>query len=494
MRRKHKLFTLFIVSVLLIGVSVYFSSCQFNTQTDYLIEQEQAIEVSRMDKEKIVKIILENKSTTEELIFETQAGEINNQSSNSEIIQNEKPDTETIWVITNPYPVELNQSRIMKLVESFSTLTADKVVEDQPRNLSKYGLDTPLAIGTAYLKDGTRVTLHLGSKAADGASWYLMKEGDSKVYAVANHYGQLLTSSLSDFRRKDLPVINPDVVTYLKISADNREEIEIINRESLPEGQYSYGINSYYFTKPYKRIRGVEDSKIHEILNNLNGLIIEEFIDDQPTDYNKYGLDNPRLQLLVKDEDRIVLDLAFGNSLGDGTVYFKSGDSDGVNLMDESAIEFLNFEPFEIADKYAMFINMEDLGKIILKAGAREHTLSITRTTSESEANGQLAESYFLDGKNVDEQPFKELYQSMAGITIDDKLLHRAKGIPELKISYYPTKGEYNAYTLEFYPYDREFYSLVLDGEMESEFLVYRSQLNWILDSLDYLTVESSLG
>ena len=153
-----------------------------------------------------------------------------------------------------------------------------------------------------------------------------------------------------------------------------------------------------------------------------------------------------------------------------------------------------NFEPFEIADKYAMFINMEDLGKIILKAGAREHTLSITRTTSESEANGQLAESYFLDGKNVDEQPFKELYQSMAGITIDDELLHRAKGIQELKSSYYPTKGEYNAYTLEFYPYDREFYSLVLDGEMESEFLVYRSQLNWILDSLDYLTVESSLG
>ena len=82
----------------------------------------------------------------------------------------------------------------------------------------------------------------------------------------------------------------------------------------------------------------------------------------------------------------------------------------------------------------------------------------------------------------------------MAGITIDDELLHRAKGIPELKISYYPTKGEYNAYTLEFYPYDREFYSLVLDGETESEFLVYRSQLNWILDSLDYLTVESSLG
>ena len=52
MRRKHKLFTLFIVSVLLIGVSVYFSSCQFNTQSDNLIEQEQAIEVSRMDKER----------------------------------------------------------------------------------------------------------------------------------------------------------------------------------------------------------------------------------------------------------------------------------------------------------------------------------------------------------------------------------------------------------------------------------------------------------
>ena len=185
-------------------------------------------------------------------------------------------------------------------------------MEDQPQSFEIW-VDTPLAIGTAYLKDGTRVTLHLGSKAADGASWYLMKEGDSKVYAVANHYGQLLTSSLSDFRRKDLPVINPDVVTYLKISADNREEIEIINRRASQKANTAM-VSIHTILLNHIRIRGVEDSKILEILNNLNGLIIEEFMMINPQTITKYGLDKPRLQLLVKMKIDSA-DLAFGNSL-----------------------------------------------------------------------------------------------------------------------------------------------------------------------------------
>lgn len=486
MKRKRSMIALLAAVVLLAGLYVYLANRpQNNEQAD----KQPIIEISQLDLEKVIRLTLRNENTPEELVFEKHTREVEEQEEPGSD-ENEQPQIETFWVNAKPYEVELAQSKVTDLARSFSSLNADMLVEEQPQDLSIYGLDQPVATGTAQLEDGTRVTLHLGNKTAAGSTWYLMKEGDPRVFTVANHHGQRLSSSWSEFRSKDLPEIDTMNLTYMHLSAEGRKDIEIRMNENLLDEELTFGVNLYSLTKPYKRYKGANSRKLGEMLESLAGLKIREFVEDHPEDYSQYGLDQPKLHFVVKDETT-TLDLSFGHSLGDGTIYFKTGDSDGVYLMEETAMAFLDVEPFELSDKFALMVNIDDVDRITLEGRGRRHTMRITRTTVEPEEEGEEeeeVETYFLDEKQVEEDPFKKFYQRLIGIVVDAEKEHTAAGgTPELKITYHLNKGKQRNATLELYPYDADFYSLVLDGDMESEFLVYRKQPEWVFETLDDL-------
>lgn len=483
MRRKRSLISLLLVLVLLIGAYVYLSN---RPEEEEETEPKQVIDISKVDREKIVKIALENKETGEQLVFEQETRTIEGSEQNSD--EEKESKTETVWVTTKPYAVELVQSKVTDLARSFSSLTANLVVEEQPEDLSIYGLKEPKVIATATLDDGETIVLHLGNKTADGSGWYLMKKGDSKVYTVGTYHGDRLSLSFSDYRSKDLAVIDPLKMNYMRITGADRREIEIVTNDDLTDEEEAYGLNLYYMIKPFKKPRGVDSTKLGERLEKVTSLKIKEFVDDHPSDYSKYGLDEPKLNLLIKDQDGTTLDLSFGSSLEDGTIYFKTGDSDAVYLMDESSIEFLNFAPMDVADKFALLVNIDDVDQVVFEGRGRRHTLSIERTTVEAEEEGEEdkeVSTYYLDGREVEEKPFKSFYQSIIGIVVDTEKAHTAEGRPDLKLTYHLNKGTRDRRTVELIPHDQDFYSLVVDGDMESEFLIFRNRLDWVFGALD---------
>jgi len=400
-----------------------------------------------------------------------------------------EPKTETIWKITSYMPVKLNKSKVDDLTRSFSSLTAEELVEEDAKDLSIYGLDKPAATGTAILDDGTTVTLYLGNKTAQGSTYYLMKDGDTNVYTVYSHHADRLNSSLSDFRDKSLPTVNTAELTYLNISGEGREEMEIVLNDSQSSTEAEFGLGLYQLVKPYKRPRGVDTSKLDPKLEGVSGLAIKEFVDDQPADLAKYGLDNPSLRFVIKDKEN-TLDLSFGDTLEDGTIYFKTADSDAVYVIDESKVEFMDIKPMDIADKFALLVNIENVDKVIVEAKGESHTLSMTRKTEKAKEEGkddEVITTYFFDGKEIEEDDFKDFYQSLIGIVVDTQKYQTAQGKPDLKITYHLNKGSKRELSVEYIPYDRDFYSVVRDGDMESEFLVYKNRLDWVFNDLKNL-------
>ena len=216
--------------------------------------------------------------------------------------------------------VELIQSRLPNWQEAFPTLLL-KLWWKDPQDLSIYRLET-FSIRTVSLQDGTKTTLYLGNKTADGITWYLMKEGDPKVYTVADLHGLRLSYSLSEFRNRDLPDIDLSTIKYLYISGEDKREIEIIGKKNSGEEQSGYNQDILEINKPYKTTMRADSYKLKKILGNINDLTIREFIDDHPADYSEYGLDQPGLSLIIEDEEN-TLELVFGSSLEDGTIYFR---------------------------------------------------------------------------------------------------------------------------------------------------------------------------
>ena len=480
MKRKRSFIAILVVLALLIGVYVYLSNRP--PDTPEVVEKEPTIEISKVDSEKIVKLSIDNGDLEEPLVFEKETRTIKSDDKDKE------PKTESYWVNTTPYPVKLVQSKVDELSRSFSSMTAEIVVEENPQDLSRYGLDKPGATGTAILDDNTKVTIYLGNKTADGTTWYLMKEGDPKVYTVYNQHGQRFNSVLSDFRDKTLPTVDTTMMTYLNITGEDRHEIEIKMSEDITEEQATYGVGLYFMTKPFKRARGVDSEKLGERLEKMSGLNIKDFVEDHPTDLSKYGLDQPKLQFSIKDSDGNTLELSFGNKLEDGTIYFKTPESDAVYVMDQSSMEFMEFEPMAITDKFALLMNIQDVDEVTIEGRGRKNTISITRKTEKAkkeDEEDEVIETFFLDGEEVEEKPFKSFYQSLIGIVVDMEKPHTAQGSPDLKITYHKVEG--GEATVAVYPYDRDFYSLVSDGDMESEFLIYRNRLDWVFKDLDNL-------
>ena len=110
-----------------------------------------------------------------------------------------------MWEVEYPYEVELKQINVDNIAYTFASLSAERVIEEEtPEDLSIYGLDNPQAVGKATLKDGSEKILYLGNETPKGNTYYLMVEGDPRVYEVWMNHGQHLLYTLADVRDKSL--------------------------------------------------------------------------------------------------------------------------------------------------------------------------------------------------------------------------------------------------------------------------------------------------
>ena len=138
------------------------------------------IEILKFDKDTIVKVVLESEDGTLTL---------------------EKVDDE--WTVDHSRPVKLRKVAVDDILYSFASLYAERIVEENPEDLSVYGLDKPAVTATAYLEDGSAKVLYLGNKTPAGNTYYLMAEGDPKVYTVWMNHGEHFHYKLSDIRKKN---------------------------------------------------------------------------------------------------------------------------------------------------------------------------------------------------------------------------------------------------------------------------------------------------
>jgi hypothetical protein len=79
----------------------------------------------------------------------------------------------------NPPPsgLVLDQSQIRSLTWSFATIWVDQVVEEEPEDISVYGLDNPFARMLVADSDGNQVVYIMGDMTPSRTAYYLMEEG-----------------------------------------------------------------------------------------------------------------------------------------------------------------------------------------------------------------------------------------------------------------------------------------------------------------------------
>ena len=463
MRRKRSLIALAAALALLIGSYAYLRSRP--PQIADIDPGPPAIDISRFDRETIVSMSLRNEYG--ELAFERQDGQ---------------------WVITKPYDVPILQNTVVDLARTFSALGAEIVVEESPSDLTPFGLNPPAAVGEAKLADGSKVVLHLGNRTPEGNTFYLMMEGDPQLYTVWMHHGNRLSSQLSEYRDRSLPEINFTELEYFFMSRPNRSDVEIIVNPTPDEDHVQFGLGIYQMTQPYSAPMGVDGRVMGEIVEAVPNLVIRDFINDHPEDLSAYGLDEPSRRLTIRDKET-TMDLIFGNDTEDGVaIYFQIAGADNVYSMTKPLINFMDTPSFALVEKFAFIVNIDHVDRVIVEGNGRRHNITLTRQTVAAEEEGEEDEEitiFRVDGKEMEEKPFKRYYQALIGLLVDTENFHEPDEPASVRTTYYLNRGPRRQIVIEYKPFDRDFYSVVREGT--AEFLISRHRLDRMFEELDLL-------
>lgn len=129
MRKSRNIIIAALVLVILLGAYLYINH---QSQENGIEEEtDSELTISNTSRDKITKMILT--------------------SSKGEITIERKDD---IWVLTGNEDIELDQDKVNDLAYSFAVIFAERIVEENPQDLEKYGLKSPVATVKAFLMTG----------------------------------------------------------------------------------------------------------------------------------------------------------------------------------------------------------------------------------------------------------------------------------------------------------------------------------------------------
>ena len=107
-------------------------------------------------------------------------------------------------------------------MSSFTDLSSDDLVDEQPASLADYGLDPPSDVVEASLANGSDpLTLNIGAETPTGNSFYIRAGDDRRVFKLAGYQKTSLLKSLFDLRDRKILPVDRAKITRLRISGDS---------------------------------------------------------------------------------------------------------------------------------------------------------------------------------------------------------------------------------------------------------------------------------
>ena len=144
-----------------------------------------------------------------------------------------------------------------RLAEDFSNLRIERVVEEEPEELEKYGI--PQKEISLWFKDKDEpVKILIGMENTLGNTFFAKREDETKVVLIPSHLKSLMEKSLFDFREKNI----------FKFEADDVKSVKLQAKETRWDA--SKKGEEWFFKEPVQAL--AETSNIDNILSSLSNL------------------------------------------------------------------------------------------------------------------------------------------------------------------------------------------------------------------------------
>ena len=362
------------------------------------------------------------------------------------------------WVLASPTDIRYDSSLLSSIVINASSVIADKVIEDNPKDLALYGLDKPKK-ATVSDKSGKSTTLEIGSLTPTKSAYYVKTADKNTVYIVSTYTGDYLVTGKNGLRLKTPYTVTSDMITSLAMDR---------NGSNLFTATRDANKTDWSMNKPISA--GVNGSALTPMLDALSQTNILNFVEDKPTDLAQYGLDKPAYVFDFSTTTAGAFKLELGDEKVKGSeMYAKLAGNDEVFTIDPSKYTFLDKPLKEIVNVFAYIVNIDEVKAIDLTMDGKTTHMTVD---TYKDANGKTdsdKDKFTVNGVDAtgkdkdDNQPFRTFYQALIGITLDDIYIDaKPTGPADLTIDYTLKTGKMK---VEYISKDANYYYVVRNGE-----------------------------
>jgi hypothetical protein len=120
-----------------------------------------------------------------------------------------------VWWVTQPWVHQCEVSTLRETLDALVYIEPERVIDSNPSDLSKYGLDAPFMVLSLENKDGTVYTLRFGDKASS-MYYYFMIDGDNRVFTTTSSRVDVINVSPFSMTDKYLSLITISKVSQME--------------------------------------------------------------------------------------------------------------------------------------------------------------------------------------------------------------------------------------------------------------------------------------
>jgi hypothetical protein len=260
------------------------------------------------------------------------------------------------WLITVPIEAKADKYEVSRLAEDFSELRLERVVEEEPEDLSKYNI--PQKEITLWYKDKSEpLRILIGMENPLDSTFFAKREDEPRIVLIPSHLKSLMEKKVFDFRQKDIFRFERDEVKNIRLRT-KKKQWEALKTE-----------DEWHFEKPVKAL--AQKSKIDDILDSLSSLKAKEFISEEKNEQElkKYKLDKPEYEItlgmpldnqevtffLQKTEDKVYATTSLSSKIISAEDAILSNLEKEVDeLREKEVADFYSWEAYQVYLKKEM--------------------------------------------------------------------------------------------------------------------------------------------
>ncbi len=322
-----------------------------------------------------------------------------------------------------------NDKLLSYFVDNMAGLLAKEIVEEHPKDISKYGIDKPAATVNLDFEEGEDITLTFGIRNPADENFVYCMANDfvflvdyymvSDVFDDAKVYAELVLTD-KESTPDSIKIVRPDLSPDFSGSVEIRRLSEY---DDPPEGLVLENTAKYTITSPVPL--DVDPAKGRAIYEGLTGLEMTscEYIEKTPEILTECGFDSPTATVTFMTGGKEHT-LTLGGNTADGGYYAILSTAEGIFSMSRKSAVWATFSLENI-------VSRTPVSPYIYACQSIELT---TKTGKYAFTNEENKFSY--QGEPVNESDFNQLFEELINAPCDEFFTQPTTGEAELVVKF----------------------------------------------------------